>query len=506
MENPHGRLRQSFDYSMIAIVCGSVFLLLYNVGHDLPTYALILERITIGIFITEFLLRAWLFSHSHKLIIDIAERSRLHGLPLRWWPLLVQLIQQKIHFLRKPMVIIDLLAMLPSYHAVEFLAVFLFFRLLKLFRYTSSLSAFASVLTEKRFELTILSVIVGFVIIIASIAIYIFEKHVPGSHIKDFSDALYWAIVTAATVGYGDITPVTTEGRVVTVLLIVSGVVVISFLTSIVVTAFNEKIHELRKNRVFIEAGKLPALTLVCGFGRIGEVVAHKLLTLNKAFVIIDSNPAAINLAHQNSYLALLGNASDATLLQKLGLGRNVRHVLCLTHDDATNLYITLTVRGIDKSILIISRANQDDTVKKLQLAGATHVIRPYQVVARMAAEYVGQPVAFDALYDVVTGSNDVRIEPLLIPQHSILVNKPLRSIAFSQYNLTLFGVIGNHHASLRATDNLYDLSTRTFYFNPNQDFIVREGDMLVVFGFAARIARFKRDYHDNIAVGNYTA
>lgn len=504
MENPHGRLRQSFDYSMITIVCSSVFLLLYNVGHDLPTYALIIERITIGIFITEFLLRAWLFSHSHNLIIDIAERARIHGLTLRWWPILMRLIQQKIHFLHRPMVIIDLLAMLPSYHAVEFLAVFLFFRLLKLFRYTSSLSAFASVLTEKRFELTILSVIVGFVIIIASIAIYVFENHVPGSHITNFGDALYWSIVTAATVGYGDITPVTTEGRVVTVLLIVSGVVVISFLTSIVVTAFTEKIHELRENRVFIEAGKMPALTLVCGFGRIGEVVAHKLLSLNKPFVIIDSNPTAIHQAHQHGYLALLGNASDSALLQKLGLGRNVRNVLCLTHDDVTNLYITLTVRGIDKSILIISRANQDDSVKKLQLAGATHVIRPYQVVARMAAEYVGQPVAFDALYDVVTGSNDVRIEPLLIPKQSILINKPLNSIAFQRYNLTLFGVIGSQFGTPRATDNLYDLSTRTFFFNPHPEFIVREGDMLVVFGFTTRIAQFKRDYHDNISVGSY--
>ena len=193
----------------------------------------------------------WLYNDSHQILIEHWERAELMGLPFRLGPALWAVLRRKLAYMAtSPMAIIDLLAILPSYRPLRFLRLFLLFRLLKLFRYARNLSAFGQVLVEKRFELYTLSVFVGSVVLIATVAIYLFEAQAPDSRVLTLMDALYWAVITITTVGYGDIVPSTTEGRVVAMVLVFAGIAVISFATSIVVMAFHEKMRELRDNRV----------------------------------------------------------------------------------------------------------------------------------------------------------------------------------------------------------------------------------------------------------------
>jgi voltage-gated potassium channel len=136
------------------------------------------------------------------------------------------------------------------------------------------------------------------------------------------------------------------------------------------------------------------------------------------------------------------GDATDGALLANLGLGRQATRILCLTHDDVSNVYITLTARQVAPDILIVSRANKAETVRKLMQAGATHVVRPYEVVARMAAEFIGQPVAFDALYDVVTRAAGIHLDPMRVRSGDWLEKQRIGEIDFSTQHLLLFGVI----------------------------------------------------------------
>lgn len=493
--NPRSRRRVWFDAGMIALILCSVFLLIYEAHHDLGPYAALFERFVMLALIGEYLTRMWLHGAACKILIERYERAELIGMRFRLLPALWAVAKSKLAYMATPMAIIDLLAILPSYRPLGFLRMFLLFRLLKLFRYTRSLSAFGKVVVEKRFELLTLSVFVGAVVLISSIAVFLFETGVPGTSVRTLMDAVYWAVITVTTVGYGDITPVTTEGRVVAMVLVFSGIGVISFATSIVVMAFHEKMRELHDNRVFSEVERLADVTIVCGYGRIGQVVAQRLADAREAFVVIDVDEAAIARARAQGYLALAGDAADGTILQALRLGQQANRILCLTHDDVTNVYITLTARQLSADISIISRANKQETVPKLRHAGADHVVRPYEVVARMAAEFIGQPVAFDALHDVVTGSKGIHLEPLPVPEGSRLDGTQVGEIDFAAGNLLLFGVIRGPATVLPDGHPHYEVGDKRFVFNPPPGFRLQAHDILVLIGYDVSLSHFRAQH-----------
>ncbi|MEW5770916.1 MAG: NAD-binding protein [Pseudomonadota bacterium] len=493
--NPRSRRRVWFDSAMIVLILGSVFLLIYEAHHELGDYAGLFERFVMLALIGEYLARMWLYSASRKILIEHYEHAELIGMRFRLLPALWAVARSKLAYMAQPMAIIDLLAILPSYRPLGFLRMFLLFRLLKLFRYTRSLNAFAKVVVEKRFELFTLSVFVGSVVLISSIAVFLFETGVPGASVRTLMDAVYWAVITVTTVGYGDITPVTTEGRVVAMVLVFSGIGVISFATSIVVMAFHEKMRELHDNRVFSEVERLNGVTIVCGYGRIGQVVAQRLADAREAFVVIDKDEAAVARARAQGYLALGGDAADGALLRALRLGQQATRILCLTHDDVINVYITLTARQMSPDILVISRANKQETVPKLRHAGADHVVRPYEVVARMAAEFVGQPVAFDALHDVVTGSKGIHLEPLPVPEGSRLDGSRVGEIDFAAGNLLLFGVIRGPAAEPPQEHNHYEVAGKRFFFNPRPGFRLRAHDILVLIGYDVSLSHFRAQH-----------
>jgi voltage-gated potassium channel len=391
-----------------------------------------------------------------------------------------------------PMAIVDLLAILPGYRPLRFLRIFLLFRLLKLFRYARNLSAFGQVLLEKRFELYTLSIFIGSVVLIATVAMYLFEAEQPQPRVTSLMDALYWAVITITTVGYGDIVPQTTEGRIVAMVLVFAGIAVISFATSIIVMAFHEKMGELRDNRVFANVERLSGVTIVCGYGRIGQVVAARLAAGREPFVVVDRNAEAVDMAHRHGYLAVAGDATTNTLLANLGLGRQATRILCLTHDDVSNVYITLTARQVSRDTLIISRANKAETARKLTQAGANHVVHPYEVVGHMAAEFIGQPVAFDALYDVITRARGIHLEPVRVSPGSWLDTRGIGDIDFAGQHLMLFGVI-RPHASPPVDGHIrYPLRDAHFYFNPKPELHLHAHDLLMLIGHEASLFQFK--------------
>ncbi len=491
--NPRSRRRVWFDSGMVVLVLLSVFMLIYQVHHEVNPYADLFERAVFLTLILEYLLRMWLFSASRKIMIEHFEHAELVGMHFRLGPALWAVLKSKLAYMVTPIAIIDLLAIMPSYRPIGFLRLFLLFRLLKLFRYARSLSAFGKVVVEKRFELLTLSIFVGAVVLISSTAVYLFEAGVPDATIETPLDAVYWAVITVTTVGYGDVTPVTPEGRVVAMVLVFAGIGVVSFATSIVVMAFHEKMRELHANRVFAEVERLNNVTIVCGFGRIGQVVAQHLADAQESFVIIDRDEAAIQQARRLDYLAVTGDAADSAMLDNLRLGRQATRILCLAHDDVNNVYITLTARQFSKDVLIISRANKQESVRKLVHAGADHVVRPYEVVARMAAEFIGQPVAFDAVHEVVTGSKGIHLEPVPILPGCSLQSSLVGEIDFATRNLLLFGVIRPSEGTAAPDSDHFKMAGKHFFFNPRADFQLQANDLLVLIGYDVSLDYFRK-------------
>jgi voltage-gated potassium channel len=293
-------------------------------------------------------------------------------------------------------------------------------------------------------------------------------------------------------VGYGDITPHTTEGRLVTLVLIIAGLGVISFFTSIIVSAFGDKVHEIRAHRIYSEVERKRVSILICGFGRVGQVVAERMAADKRAFVVVDPVEENVRLAKQHGYLAVMGDGEDTELMLNLGVDKHIEWLLCLTGNDVINVYITLSARQLNPNIEIISRANHRENITKLYRAGASYCVAPNKVLGLIAAEYAGQPVAFEAVYGLLSGQSEEGIDAVRIKEESGLVGRSMGSIDFAQRKLTPFGVIREGGSGPSGEDAYYDLQGRCFFFNPGDGFIFANDDLLVVLGHHYSVVHFR--------------
>ncbi len=499
IENPHSRTRPYFDVSMIVLVISSVYLIIYDVRHDLGTFGRVFEWFAVSVFLVEYLLRLWLYSSSHKIIIEHYEKAEFVGRSFSLWPAFKDILSIKWDYMTQPLAIIDLLAIIPSYRPLRFLRIFLLFRLFKLFRYVHSYNEFIRILSEKRFDFYTIFIFIIFIVFTSSSAIFFFEAKEDGGEIVTFFDAIYWSMITLTTVGYGDITPQTTEGRVITMILVICGLAVLAFITSIIVTAFNEKMVELRENRVFAELEKKSGMhTILCGYGRMGTVVAEHLAREKKHFVIIESDPNNALMAKRAGYLVIEGNAENSELLKSAGVDNQAETILCLTGSDVVNVYITLTARFLNPHIQIISRANREDSVRKLKQAGANNSVVPFKIVGLIAVEFTGQPVAFEAIHDILSGKHDIGLETITVRENSTIDGRNIGDIDFIGNKLQLFGVITNKARKLEQCKKPFTLKFNHFYFNPEPVFKLQSGDKILVIGHQYSIVHLK----DKLALG----
>ena len=454
-------------------------------------WASFFEQIIVAIFIVEYLLRIWLYSDSHLLVIKEYEKTDYLGIPFSLFKMTHKVIIKKLEYVFSLFAIIDLLAILPSYRPLRILRILLIFRLFKLFRYSNSIKVFSDVIASKRFELITLAIFFGFLVFIASIAIYLFENTASGGHIRHLYDAFYWSVVTISTVGYGDITPQTVGGRLVTVALILTGLGVLSFFTSIIVSAFNDKMLTLRENKTYAELSRLNNFVIICGFGRVGQEVAEQFQRDKQSFIVIDKDENNIYLAKQKQYLAIQDDASKNSVLLSAGINNGAKSILCVTGNDVVNVYITLTSRYLNAEILIISRANKKENERKLYQAGATHVIQPFEIAGLLAAEFAGQPVAFEAIFGILQGQNEVIMDTIKVSSHSLLENKNIGDLGLRDRKLTLFGVISCNHLHQKHRSH-FQLKNQHFYFNPEHHFTLETEDILVVLGRQYSIEHFQ--------------
>ncbi len=492
MESPDSRMRKHFDLFMIGLVMVSVFALIYHVEHASSLVGDYLERFAVTVFIGEYLIRVWLYSDSHRIVIEQYEKAQFLNVRFNLFRALKIVVAKKLDYMLSPFAIIDLLAILPSYRPLRILRIFLIFRLFKLFRYSNSIMVFAEVLANKRFELITLMVFIGFLVFISSIGIYLFEHDADGGRVDDLSDALYWSIVTLSTVGYGDITPHTVGGRLVTVTLILTGLGVLAFFTSIIVAAFNEKMPTLRENRTYAELDRYKNFIIICGFGRVGQEIARQLANDKQKFIVIDRHQDKVDSAKHQGYLVTHGDVTKNDVLVKSGIKRGATAVLCVTGSDVTNVYVTLSSRHLNPSVQIISRANRHDNVKKLYQAGADNVIEPFEIAGLLAAQYIGQPVAFEVISGILQEQKHIKLETIIVTEGTMLDRARVGDIDFKRYKLTLIGLISTNPIHLKHKKNIYPLKQQHFYFNPEAYFILRPQDILMVLGREYGITHFR--------------
>jgi voltage-gated potassium channel len=282
---------------------------------------------------------------------------------------------------------------------------------------------------------------------------------------------------------------------VVALALIVSGIGVLAFTTSIVVAAFQEKLGDLREHRVLSELERGKRYTVICGFGEVGQVVAGKLYDTRQRFVLIENDEGRVREATRKGYLAVRGVAADNDLLEMVGLRDRAHTLVCVTGDDVKNVFFTVSARRMNDGLRIISRAGTKQVGRKLMLAGANHVVSPSEVAGLIGAEYVGRPVAFGAIYGILRGERDIALEAVQVESDSSACGRSVSELDFNGRKLLLFGVITSRKPEMEGHAHSYPLEDDFhFLFKPAPDYRVDRGDFLVLFGYECSLTHFRRE------------
>ncbi len=480
LENPRSKIKPYFDALIIFLVVLTVSILIYDVEHRLPYHFEVIENIAISVFIFEWIGRFWISANLRLRIIKYYERKLELEQKPKFFTLLKIIIKQKLQYIFSPMSIIDLLAILPTFRTLRILRIFLIFRLFKIFRYTKSFNSFFKVLNDKKFELNFLLLMGVFTIFLSSTIMYVFEGGGENPKIHSFMDTIYWSFITIATVGYGDITPITLAGKVITVFLVAGGFLILILSTSIVTNAFSEKISIVREGKVLSQIGKLSNLIVIFGFGRMGQILAEELSKGHKKFIVVDISDENLAKARELDYFYICADASNYNTIDNIVFKNDVKKVVLTTNNDALNLSILLTIKAKTKDISIIARANSYENIKKFHIAKADHVIFPYQTVAEVAVEYIGNSVKFDAIDNILVQKDSISIDEIDIPDGSDYIGKNIKEIGIDALGVTIIAILKNG-------------SNENFVFNPSPEaYRFDANDSIVLIGEEKDIFKIK--------------
>lgn len=192
-------------------------------------------------------------------------------------------------------------------------------------------------------------------------------------------DSIYYATITMATVGYGDYTPHTGIQKIFATTLAIGGVALLAYVFNIILTNFQERMNEYSKGaRKLKVIENMEDYYILCGFGRVGQVVFNELNQRNQNIIIIDKDEEVCEKIEETDNVVVLNRdaTEDDGLIAKLA-GDKCRSVILCAGDDVINLFIVLTIRETNPDAWIVTRSSKLENIKRLRKAGADKIISP---------------------------------------------------------------------------------------------------------------------------------
>jgi len=211
-----------------------------------------------------------------------------------------------------------------------------------------------------------------------------------------FGDSLYMVVLTVYTVGFDEVRPIDTpELRAVTIALTILGCTGMIFLTGALVQLITlSQIQQvlgvkLMENRI----ARLKDHVILCGFGRIGIMLARELAAGGEHFVVIERDDERYQEARTLGYPCIHADATEEHVLLQAGI-RRARVLATVVPSDAANVFITLSARSLSATVAIIARGEAPSTERKLLQAGANEVVLPAHIGAERVAEMILYPAS----------------------------------------------------------------------------------------------------------------
>lgn len=284
-------------------------------------------------------------------------------------------------------------------------------------------------------------------------------------------DAFYMTMISVTTVGYREVHPTSMLGQAWTILVLVAGVTTLFYAASIVMAEivegeFYNRFEARRFNRML---DQLNDHFIICGYGRIGAVIADEFRRQGIPYVVVDRDPDRVHAALERGGMAVQADASREEVLRRVGIAR-ARGLIAAVGTDAENVYTVLTARVLSPELFIIARVESEDVESKLMRAGADRVLSPYELGGVQMAATALRPAVVDFMRLATSSERlDLAAEQVDVKANTRFVGASIRDANLRQD----FGIIVV--AIKRAAGHME--------FNPAPEAVIGAGDQLVALG-----------------------
>jgi voltage-gated potassium channel len=294
-------------------------------------------------------------------------------------------------------------------------------------------------------------------------------------------EGLYMTVITITTVGYGEVRTVSEPGRVFTVFLIFAGMGIMAYTLGIVAQIMVEfQVRDLiGRRKLGLKLKNIKDHYILCGYGRIGEVIAHELKANGVPLLVIEQDPQSKEKLRSHDYPYIIDDATSEDVLVEAGIMR-AKGLVTVVLSDADNLFITMTARGMNPGLFILSRASQAATEKKLIRAGSNKVVMPYLIGGLRMVHTILRPAVTD-FFDVTMQDNNIalKMEELKVQEKSPLNGVRLMDSGIRQdMNVIIVAI----------RDKAGNMS-----FNPSSDVAMEAGTTLIALGPTGDLQKLER-------------
>ncbi len=288
-------------------------------------------------------------------------------------------------------------------------------------------------------------------------------------------DSLYMTVITVGTVGYGETHPLSTNGRIFTMGLILVGIGLFTygFSTIAAVVIEGDLSEALRRRRMEKDIAKLEGHYVVCGAGHTGGVICAELKKTGRAFVVVDTDRAAVEkLAERlgGDFPFVLGDSTEDEVLLRAGVQR-AAGVFAVLSTDQDNAFVVLSAKGLNHNARVLACQKSLGVREKLLRSGADGVVDPEFIGGlRLASEMI-RPVTVGFLDSMLRekGSH-VRFDEIAVPAGSPFIGKPVGEIKGAQGDAPLLVALVPSGAD-------------RYEINPPSTRAIAGGDKLVLIG-----------------------
>jgi voltage-gated potassium channel len=294
----------------------------------------------------------------------------------------------------------------------------------------------------------------------------------------NFRDSLFMTVITLTTVGYAEVHELSPTGEYFTIVLLIGGVGIILYvLATEARVIFEGELQDVfGRRRLEKKIKGLKDHYIICGYGRMGSIVARELKAKGVEAVVIEKEP--VSRVDNGDILLFEGDATNEEVLKKVGIDK-AKGLVSVLPTDAENLYAVLSARELNPRLFVLARASDEGAEQKMLRAGATRVVSPYLTGGLKIAHTILKPAVMDFIeFATRAGNIEIQMEEVPVQNDSKLVGITLDESGIGRDLGVIVVAIKNKEGVMQ--------------FNPTSKTIMQEGDTLIALGEVSKLSELE--------------